>query len=60
MLATLVKFGKKPTREGTGQSFKKPQKKSLQNKTAETIRNLEQLAGILSLVVLKTSDYDMT
>ncbi|WP_149244303.1 plasmid mobilization protein [Dyadobacter sp. 32] len=34
--------------------FKRPQKKTLPPKTAETIRILEQLAGILSLAVLKT------
>ena len=39
--------------------FKRPQKKTLSKQTAETIRVLEQLAGILSLAVLKTRDYDM-
>lgn len=36
--------------------FKRPQKKTLPPKTAETVRILEQLAGILSLAVLKTKD----
>lgn|GEM_PF-1492541 len=39
--------------------FKRPQKKTLPKQTAETIRILEQLAGVLSLAVLKTRDYDM-
>jgi hypothetical protein len=36
--------------------IKRPQKKTLPAHTAETIRILEQLAGILSLAVLKTKD----
>jgi len=39
--------------------FKRPQKRTLPPQTAETIRVLEQLAGILSLAVLKTKDRQM-
>jgi len=39
--------------------IKRPQKKTLPARTAETIRILEQLAGILSLAVLKTKDNQM-
>ncbi|MGN7886447.1 plasmid mobilization protein [Dyadobacter sp. 22481] len=39
--------------------FKKPQKRSLPKATADTIRILEQLSGILSLAVLKTKDQQM-
>ncbi|WAC12437.1 plasmid mobilization protein [Dyadobacter pollutisoli] len=39
--------------------FKRPQKRTLPKATAETIRILEQLAGILSLAVLKTKDHQM-
>ena len=39
--------------------IKRPQKKSLPARTAETILILEKLAGILSLAVLKTRDVDM-
>lgn len=39
--------------------FKRPQKRTLPPQTAETIRTLEQLAGILSLAVLKTKDRQM-
>ncbi|WP_342084833.1 plasmid mobilization protein [Dyadobacter sp. OTU695] len=39
--------------------FKKPQKRSLPKATADTIRILEQLAGILSLAVLKTRGQEM-
>ena len=39
--------------------IKRPQKKTLPAHTAETIRVLEQLAGILSLAVLKTKDNQM-
>jgi hypothetical protein len=37
--------------------FKRPQKRTLPKATAETIRILEQLAGILSLAILKTKDH---
>jgi hypothetical protein len=40
-------------------SIKRPQKKSLPAKTAETILILEKLSGILSLAVLKASSADM-
>ena len=39
--------------------IKRPQKKSLPERTAQTILILEKLAGILSLAVLKTRDADM-
>lgn len=39
--------------------IKRPQKKTLPTKTAETIRTLEQLSGILSLAVLKTKGHQM-
>lgn len=39
--------------------IKRPQKKSLLARTADTILILEKLAGILSLAVLKTRDADM-
>lgn len=39
--------------------FKKPQKRSLPKATADTVRVLEQLSGILSLAVLKTKDQQM-
>jgi hypothetical protein len=39
--------------------IKKPQKKTLPARTAEMIRTLEQLSGILSLAVLKTKDHQM-
>ncbi|SEJ34578.1 hypothetical protein SAMN04487995_4325 [Dyadobacter koreensis] len=39
--------------------IKRPQKKSLPARTAETILILEKLAGILSLAVLKARDADM-
>ncbi|TDE08531.1 plasmid mobilization protein [Dyadobacter psychrotolerans] len=39
--------------------IKRPQKKSLPARTAETILILEKLSGILSLAVLKTRDVDM-
>lgn len=39
--------------------FKRPQKRTLPAQTADTIRTLEQLAGILSLAVLKTKDRQM-
>lgn len=39
--------------------FKRPQKRTLPKATAETIRILEQLAGILSLAILKTKDHQM-
>lgn len=39
--------------------FKKPQKRSLPKATADTVRILEQLSGILSLAVLKTKDQQM-
>jgi hypothetical protein len=39
--------------------FKKPQKRSLPKATANTVRILEQLSGILSLAVLKTKDQQM-
>ncbi|GLU54670.1 plasmid mobilization protein [Dyadobacter frigoris] len=39
--------------------IKRPQKKSLPARTAETILILERLSGILSLAVLKTRDSDM-
>jgi hypothetical protein len=39
--------------------FKRPQKRTLPKATAETIRILEQLAGILSLSILKTKDHQM-
>ncbi|MCF0075802.1 hypothetical protein LZD49_35375, partial [Dyadobacter sp. CY261] len=37
----------------------RPQKRTLPKATAETIRILEQLAGILSLAILKTKDHQM-
>ncbi|MCF0075799.1 hypothetical protein LZD49_35360, partial [Dyadobacter sp. CY261] len=37
----------------------RPQKRTLPKATAETIRILEQLAGILSLAILKTKDHPM-
>jgi hypothetical protein len=39
--------------------IKRPQKKTLPARTAEMIRTLEQLSGILSLAVLKTKDQQM-
>lgn len=39
--------------------IKRPQKKTLPTRTAEMIRTLEQLSGILSLAVLKTKDNQM-
>ncbi|WP_342089469.1 plasmid mobilization protein [Dyadobacter sp. OTU695] len=39
--------------------LKRPQKRTLPKATAETIRILEQLAGILSLAILKTKDHQM-
>lgn len=39
--------------------FKRPQKRTLPPQTAKTIRVLEQLAGILSLAVVKTKDRQM-
>lgn len=39
--------------------IKRPQKKTLPATTAEMIRTLEQLSGILSLAVLKTKDQQM-
>lgn len=39
--------------------FKRPQKRALPSQTAETVQILEQLAGILSLAVLKTKDRQM-
>lgn len=39
--------------------IKRPQKKTLPARTAEMIRTLEQLSGILSLAVLKTKDHQM-
>lgn len=39
--------------------FKRPQKKTLPIRTAEMIKTLEQLSGILSLAVLKTKDHQM-
>jgi len=39
--------------------IKRPQKKTLPTRTAEMIRTLEQLSGILSLAVLKTKDQQM-
>lgn len=39
--------------------WKRPKRRELPTKTAETIRILEQLAGILSLAVLKTKDHQM-
>jgi hypothetical protein len=39
--------------------IKRPQKKTLPTRTAEMIRTLEQLSGILSLAVLKTKDHQM-
>lgn len=39
--------------------IKRPQKKTLPARTAETILILEKLAGILSLAVLKVRDADM-
>lgn len=39
--------------------FKRPQKRTLPSQTAKTIRVLEQLAGILSLAVVKTKDRQM-
>jgi hypothetical protein len=39
--------------------FKKPQKRSLPKATADKVRILEQLSGILSLAVLKTKDQHM-
>lgn len=39
--------------------IKRPQKKMLPTKTAEMIRTLEQLSGILSIAVLKTKDQQM-
>lgn len=39
--------------------FKRPQKRTLPKTTAETIRILEQLSGILSLAILKTKDHQM-
>lgn len=39
--------------------IKRPQKKTLPTKTAEMIRTLEQLSGILSIAVLKTKDQQM-
>ncbi|GGH36742.1 hypothetical protein GCM10007423_29230 [Dyadobacter endophyticus] len=39
--------------------FKRPQKRTLPKATAETIRILEQLAGILSLAILKTKDHQV-
>lgn len=39
--------------------IKRPQKKTLPASTAEMIRTLEQLSGILSLAVLKTKDQQM-
>ncbi|ACT96428.1 plasmid mobilization protein [Dyadobacter fermentans] len=39
--------------------IKRPQKKTLPARTAEMIKTLEQLSGILSLAVLKTKDHQM-
>lgn len=39
--------------------IKRPQKKTLPARTAEMIRTLEQLSGVLSLAVLKTKDHQM-
>ncbi len=39
--------------------FKRPQKRTLPPQTAKMIRVLEQLAGILSLAVMKTKDRQM-
>ena len=39
--------------------IKRPQKKTLPIRTAEMIKILEQLSGILSLAVLKTKDHQM-
>lgn len=39
--------------------IKRPQKKTLPTRTAEMIKTLEQLSGILSLAVLKTKDHQM-
>ena len=39
--------------------FKKPQKRSLPKATADTIRILEQLSGVLSLAALKTKSNEM-
>jgi hypothetical protein len=39
--------------------IKRPQKKTLPIRTAEMIKTLEQLSGILSLAVLKTKDQQM-
>ncbi|GGH26812.1 hypothetical protein GCM10007423_12090 [Dyadobacter endophyticus] len=39
--------------------FKRPKKRTLPKATAETIRTLEQLAGVLSVAVLKTKGYQM-
>lgn len=39
--------------------FKRPQKRTLPKATADTIRILQQLSGILSLAVLKTKDHQM-
>jgi hypothetical protein len=39
--------------------FKRPQKRSLPKATADTIRILEQLSGVLSLAALKTKSNEM-
>lgn len=39
--------------------WKRPKRRELPAKTADTIRILEQLSGILSLAVLKTKDHQM-
>lgn len=39
--------------------FKRPQKRTLPKPAADTVRILEQLAGILSLAILKTKDHQM-
>ncbi|WP_342086167.1 hypothetical protein [Dyadobacter sp. OTU695] len=39
--------------------FKRPEKRTLPKATADTIRILEQLAGALSVAVLKTKGHQM-
>jgi hypothetical protein len=39
--------------------FKRPERRTLPKATADTIRILEQLAGVLSVAVLKTKGYQM-
>jgi len=39
--------------------FKRPQKRTLPKPAADSVRILEQLAGILSLAILKTKDHQM-